>query len=31
VRNHAEDVRRSTIERVAHALGKNLVIELVEA
>ena len=29
--NHAEDVRLSTIERVAHALGKNLVIELVEA
>jgi HTH-type transcriptional regulator / antitoxin HipB len=29
--NHAEDVRLSTIERVAHALGKNLVVELVEA
>ena len=29
--NHAEDVRLSTIERVAHALGKNLVIQLVEA
>lgn len=29
--NHAEDVRLSTLERVAHALGKNLVIELVEA
>lgn len=27
--NHAEDVRLSTIERVAHALGKNLVIQLV--
>ena len=29
--NHAEDVRLSTIERVAHALGKNLVIQLVES
>ena len=29
--NHAEDVRLSTIERVAHALGKNLVIQLLEA
>ena len=29
--NHAEDVRLSTLERVAHALGKNLRIELVEA
>lgn len=29
--NHAEDVRLSTIERVAHALGKNLIIQLVEA
>jgi HTH-type transcriptional regulator/antitoxin HipB len=29
--NHAEDVRLSTIKRVAHALGKNLVIQLVEA
>lgn len=29
--NHAQDVRFSTIERVAHALGKNLVIQLVEA
>ena len=29
--NHAEDVRLSTIERVAHALGKNLVIQLVNA
>ena len=29
--NHAEDVRLSTLERVAHALGKNLVIQLVEA
>jgi ribosome-binding protein aMBF1 (putative translation factor) len=29
--NHAEDVRLSTLERVAHALGKNLVVELVEA
>jgi ribosome-binding protein aMBF1 (putative translation factor) len=29
--NHAEDVRLSTIERIAHALGKNLVIQLVEA
>ena len=29
--NHAEDVRLSTIERVAHALGKNLVIQLVKA
>ncbi len=27
--NHAEDVRLSTIERVAHALGKSLVIKLV--
>jgi len=29
--NHAEDVRLSTIERIAHALGKNLVIRLVKA
>ena len=29
--NHAEDVRLSTIERVAHALGKSLVIQLVKA
>jgi HTH-type transcriptional regulator / antitoxin HipB len=29
--NHAADVRLSTIERVAHALGKNLVIQLVKA
>jgi ribosome-binding protein aMBF1 (putative translation factor) len=29
--NHAKGVRLSTIERVAHALGKNLVIELVNA
>jgi len=29
--NHAEDVRLSTIERVARALGKSLRIELVEA
>jgi len=29
--NHAEDVRLSTLERVARALGKNLKIELVEA
>ena len=29
--NHAEDVRLSTIERVARALGKNLVIKLVNA
>jgi ribosome-binding protein aMBF1 (putative translation factor) len=29
--NHAEDVRLSTIKRVAHALGKNLVIQLVKA
>jgi ribosome-binding protein aMBF1 (putative translation factor) len=29
--NHASDVRLSTIERVAHALGKNLVIQLVKA
>jgi ribosome-binding protein aMBF1 (putative translation factor) len=29
--NHAEDVRLSTIKRVARALGKNLVIQLVEA
>ncbi|GDY22256.1 hypothetical protein LBMAG56_36030 [Verrucomicrobiota bacterium] len=29
--NHAEDVRLSTLERVAHALGKSLRIELVEA
>ncbi|MGA2540282.1 MAG: helix-turn-helix transcriptional regulator [Verrucomicrobiota bacterium] len=29
--NHAQDVRLSTIERVAHALGKNLVIQLVNA
>lgn len=28
--NHAEDVRLSTIERVAHALGKSLVIQLVK-
>jgi ribosome-binding protein aMBF1 (putative translation factor) len=27
--NHAEDVRLSTIERVANALGKSLVITLV--
>lgn len=29
--NHAEDVRLSTIKRVAQALGKSLRIELVEA
>ncbi len=29
--NHAEDVRLSTIKRVAQALGKALRIELVEA
>ena len=29
--NHAEDVRLSTLERVAQALGKSLRIELVEA
>ena len=29
--NHAEDVRLSTIKRVAHALGKNVVIQLVKA
>lgn len=29
--NHAADVRLSTLERVAHALGKNLIIQLVEA
>jgi ribosome-binding protein aMBF1 (putative translation factor) len=29
--NHAEDVRLSTIERVAHALGRNLIIQLVKA
>ncbi len=29
--NHAEDVRLSTIKRVARALGKSLRIELVEA
>jgi hypothetical protein len=29
--NHAEDVPLSTIERVAHALRTNLVIQLVEA
>jgi HTH-type transcriptional regulator / antitoxin HipB len=29
--NHAADVRLSTIERVAHALGRNLVIQLVKA
>jgi ribosome-binding protein aMBF1 (putative translation factor) len=28
--NHAQDVRLSTLERVAHALGKNLVIQLME-
>jgi ribosome-binding protein aMBF1 (putative translation factor) len=28
--NHAEDVRLSTLERVARALGKTLRIELVE-
>jgi len=28
--NHAEDVRLSTLERVARALGKSLKIELVE-
>ena len=29
--NHAEDVRLSTLKRVARALGKSLRIELVEA
>jgi DNA-binding XRE family transcriptional regulator len=29
--NHAEDVRLSTVERVAHALGKRVKLELVEA
>ena len=29
--NHAEDVRLSTVKRVAQALGKKLVIQLVEA
>jgi ribosome-binding protein aMBF1 (putative translation factor) len=29
--NHAEDVRLSTIERVARALGKSLVIKLVNS
>lgn len=29
--NHAEDVRLSTVSRVAHALGKAVRIELVEA
>lgn len=29
--NHAEDVRLSTVARVAHALGKTIKIELVEA
>ncbi|MGA2554847.1 MAG: helix-turn-helix transcriptional regulator [Verrucomicrobiota bacterium] len=29
--NHAQDVRLSTIERVARALGKSLVIQLVNA
>ena len=29
--NHAQDVRLSTLERIAHALGKNLVVQLVEA
>jgi len=29
--NHAEDVRLSTLERVARALGKTLRIELIEA
>ena len=29
--NHAEDVRLSTLDRVARALGKNLKIELVKA
>jgi ribosome-binding protein aMBF1 (putative translation factor) len=29
--NHAEDVRLSTLDRVARALGKNLHIELAEA
>jgi ribosome-binding protein aMBF1 (putative translation factor) len=29
--NHAEDMRLSTIKRVAHALGRNLVIQLVKA
>jgi HTH-type transcriptional regulator/antitoxin HipB len=29
--NHAEDVRLSTVSRVARALGKTLRIELVEA
>jgi HTH-type transcriptional regulator/antitoxin HipB len=29
--NHAEDVRLSTIERVAHALGKRILIKLVNS
>ena len=29
--NHAEDVRLSTVARVARALGKTLKLELVEA
>jgi hypothetical protein len=29
--NHAQDARLSTIERVAHALGKSLVIKLVNS
>ena len=29
--NHAQDVRLSTLERVARALGKSLRVELVEA
>ena len=29
--NHAEDVRLSTLDRVARALGRNLKIELVKA
>lgn len=29
--NHAEDVRLSTLQRVARALGKTLRVELVEA
>jgi len=29
--NHAEDVRLSTLQRVARALGKSIRIELVEA
>ena len=28
--NHAQDVRLSALERVAHALGKNLVVQLLE-